>query len=112
MTYLKFRRINVIAPRLTEITQNKKRKESEIESEKRCKCGEFSPKFWIQTAGDFWPPVVQTSHESGYHSANHDVMEMGDDEIRVVHVHIDRQRSEKESSETADDKQSDKTECV
>ena len=31
-----------------------------------------------------------------HHAANHDVVEMRDDEIRVVHVDIDRQRREEQ----------------
>src|SRR5207249_8015683 len=112
MEDLELRRINVITARLTEVTKNKQREERQIKSEKCRQRRQFSPNFRIQTAGDLRPPIMQPAHEPSDHSADHDVMEVGDDEISVVHVNIHRERGEKKSGETADHKQSDESQRV
>ena len=55
---------------------------------------------------------MQPAHERRHHSADHDVMEMRDDEIGVGHMHIDGERGEKQSRQAADRKQPDETKRV
>src|ERR1043166_5196500 len=97
MKDLKLWRINMVTARLAEITKNEKWKESEVESEKSCERGKFPPNLWIQSARDPGPPIMQSAHEPRDHPADHEEMKMGDDEIGVVHMDIDRERGEKKS---------------
>src|SRR3954447_16853008 len=112
MEHLELRRINVITARLTEVPKNKQREEGQIESEKRCERSEFSPNLRIQTASDLRPPIMQPTHKAGDHSADHDVMEVGDDEISVVYVNVNGERGQKQSGKTADHKQANKSQRI
>src|SRR5207249_692824 len=69
---LKLRRIGVVAPRHSKITQNELRKESEIESDESDHGGEFAGELRIQAPGYFRPPIMQAAHEGHHHSADHD----------------------------------------
>ena len=50
---------------------------------------------------------MQSAHERRHHPADHDVMKMRDDKISAMHMHIHRERREKKSGESADDKKPD-----
>ena len=55
---------------------------------------------------------MQSAHERHHHAADHDVMEMRDDEVGVVHVDIDGERRQKQSGQPADGKQADETQRI
>ena len=55
-----------------------------------------------------WMPA----HVRHHHAADHDVVEVGDDEIGVGHVHVDRERREEQPGQPADREQADEAERV
>src|SRR6266480_7398473 len=96
MIELELWRINMVAARLSEVTEDKLWKEGQIEADECDHGREFAGQFRIEATGNFWPPIVKATHERHHHSAHHDVVKMSDDEIGVVHVNIDRERGEKQ----------------
>src|SRR5438477_12882495 len=109
---LKLRRIGVVTPWHSEITQNELRKECEIEPDESDHGGEFAGELRIQAPGNFRQPIMQAAHEGHHHSADHDVMKMRDDEVTIMDVNIDRECGEKKSGHSADCKKPDKPERV
>ena len=109
---LKFRRVIVDAPRHSEIAQDKLRKKSQVESDEQNERGELREFFGIHSPGDFRPPIMQPAHERRDHPADHDVMKMRDDKISSVHMNIHRERRQKKSGESADDKKPDERKRV
>ena len=69
--------------------------------------GEPAPALGVQPAGDLRPPVVQAAHVGHDHAADHDVVEVGDDEVGVVDVDVDRQRGQEQPGQPADREQAD-----
>ena len=68
--------------------------------------------FGVQPAGDLRPPVVQPAEVRRDHAADHDVVEMRDDEVGVGDVHVDGERGEEEPGQPADREQADEAERV
>ncbi len=65
---LEFAGISVIAARHAEIAHDELREEGEIETDVGDERGELTHFFRIHASGDFWPPIMQSAHESGDHS--------------------------------------------
>src|SRR5271168_149617 len=110
--HLKFRGITVVAAGLTEIAEDELREKSEVEADEEGDGGNAGEKLGIHPAGDFGPPEVEAANVAHDGAANHDVVEMGDDELGVVEVDIQAEAGEEESSEAADEEQADKAEGV
>ena len=66
----------------------------------------------INPAGDLGPPEMERGEVGHDHAADHDVVEMGDDEIGVVKVNVDRERGEHEAGQPADGEEADEAEDV
>src|SRR5712672_2154024 len=110
--HLKFRRVAGVAPGHAQITKNKLREKREIEAQEKSNRSDASQKFRIQLAGNLGPPVVQTADVTHHRSANHDVVEVGDDEISVVKMNVQAETGEEETGEAADKKKTDEAEGV
>ena len=83
-----------------------------IEAEEHRDGGELRPEFVVQLAGDLRPPIMNAGHEGRHRAADHDGVEMRDDEISVRGRDVDRHRSEKQSGQPADGEQAEKAERV
>src|SRR4051812_38309403 len=105
MQNLEFRRIRVITPRHSEIAQNELREKREIEADENYQRRKFSPPFRIEPAEHLRPPEVKAAQVRHHHPADHDVMKMRDDKIRIVNMNIDPQRGEEQPGHSADRKQ-------
>ena len=55
---------------------------------------------------------MQAAEIGGHHGSHHDVVEMRDDEVCVMEVHIGRERSQEQSGQAADREQTDEPEGV
>src|SRR5205085_9868873 len=110
--HLKLGRISMISPRHSQVPEQELREEGEIEPDKGNHGREFSPEFGIQASGNLGPPVMKAAHESHHHASDHDVVEMSDDEICVMDMHVDGKCRDAETSQTANGEQADKTERV
>src|SRR5882672_1622160 len=110
--HLKFRRIAGIAAGHAQVTKNELREKSKIEAQEKSNRSDAGQKFRIQLAGNLWPPVVQTADVTHHRSANHDVVEVGDDEISVVKMNVQAETGEEEAGEAADEKKTDEAEGV
>src|SRR4029079_9169922 len=85
---LKFLWVCGISPRHSLIAQYKLGKERQVEPNKDKHCGDLAPEFGIHLSGHLRPPVVDPGEVSNYLSANHNVVEVSDYEIRIRKVHI------------------------
>ena len=56
----------------------------------------------VHPAGDLRPPVVQAAEEHEQGAAEHHVVEVGDDEVRVVDVEVRRQNGQRQTRQPAD----------
>src|SRR5256885_2707943 len=110
--HLKFRRVIVIAARHAEAAKNELREECEIEADEENDRGGTRKEFRLQTASNLRPPEVKTADVTHHRAADHDVVEVRDDEIRVVQMNIEAQASKEKASEATDRKQADKAEGV
>src|SRR3546814_3086497 len=82
------------------IAKQKLREEGEIEAEKNQNSGRTPPHFIVHASEHLRPPEMNRSQECRNRAADHDVMEMRDDEIGVMDMHVyGQQRSEEHTSE-------------
>src|SRR5438309_11908408 len=102
----------MIAPRHTHVAEYELRQKSQVESHKHYQRGKLPPALRVHTPADLGPPVMQAAEISEQSPAHHDVVEVGDDEIRIAQMHVDRQRRQKQSCHTANGKQSYEAERV
>src|SRR5580692_402273 len=86
--HLKLGWIAVIAARHAEIAENKLREERQVEPNEKSDCGRLRQTFGIQSAGNLRPPEVQSTDVAHHRAADHDVVEVRDDEIGVVKVDV------------------------
>src|SRR5882762_6894191 len=110
--HLKFRRIAGVPPGHAQVTKNKLREKSEVESQEKSDGSDAGQKFRIQLAGNLGPPVVQSADVTHHRAADHDVVKVGDDEIRVVKMNVQAETGEEETGEAADEKKTDEAESV
>ena len=61
-----------------------------------------APEFVVHPAGHLGPPVVQPAEEADQRAAEHDVVEVGHDEVGVVQVHVDAKGAQEQAGEPAD----------
>src|SRR3990172_12058786 len=87
------------------IASNELRKKSEIETDEDYQRREPPPSFRIHATADLWPPIVKTSKVCEKSSTYHDVVQVTDYEIGIMHVHIQSNRRQKKSSHATDRKQ-------
>src|SRR5882762_478228 len=110
--HLKFRRIAGVAAGHAQIAKNKLREKCEIEAQKQSNRRNAGQKFRIQLAGNLGPPVVQSADVTHHRAANHDVVEVGDDEIGIVEMNVQAETREEETGEAANEKKTDEAEGV
>src|SRR5207248_2927841 len=75
---LKFGWISMVAAWHAGPAENELREEGEIESDKDDQGGQAAPTFGIHAAGNFRPPEVDSRQIGHHHTADHDVVEVGD----------------------------------
>ena len=80
------------ASRHAEIAKDKLRKESKVEADEDDARRDAGPDLRIKAAGDFGPPVMEAAQIPHDSATDHDVMKVGNDEVGIGHVHVDRQR--------------------
>ena len=102
----------MIPARHAEISENELREERQIEADEENDGGETGKRFGIELAGDLRPPVMQAANVAHDGSADHDVVEMGDDEVGVVDVDVQTEAGEEQAGEAANGEQADKAESV
>ena len=97
----------MIAPRHAEIADHELREEREVEADEDDAGAQLREPFVVQAPADLRPPVVQPAEISHDRAADHDVVEVRDDEVRVGHVHVDADRRQEQSGEPSDREQPD-----
>ncbi len=102
----------MIAAGHAEIAQHELRKEGQVEANEQDECGDPRQPLRILATSDLRPPEVQATEIAHDRSAHHDVVEVGDDEIGVVDVHVDAEAAEEQSGKPADEEQSQESEGI
>ena len=82
--HLELRRVGVIAARHADVAEQELREEGQVEADEDQQRRQARPPLGIHPAGDLRPPVVQAGHVGHDRAADHDVVEVGDDEVGVV----------------------------
>ena len=60
--------------------------------------GELAPsRLGVEPPGDLRPPVVQSAQVAHDRAADHDVVEVRDDEVGVVDVHVEAHRRKEQT---------------
>src|SRR3546814_1822439 len=83
------------------IAKQKLREEGEIEAEKNQNSGRTPPHFIVHASEHLRPPEMNRSQECRNRAADHDVMEMRDDEIGVMDMHVYGQQREHQARQSA-----------
>src|SRR5258708_3254664 len=110
--HLKFGRIAVIAARHTEIAKNELREEGQVEAYEQGDRGDARQNFRIELAGNLGPPEVNAADVTHNSAADHDVVEVCNDEVGVVDVNVQAQGGEEQAREPANGEQPDKAKSV
>ena len=74
--------------------------------------GQARPDFGIKSPGDFGPPVMHCAEIAHHGSADHDVVEVGHDEVGAVELDVGGKRGEEKAGESAHGEQADETERI
>src|SRR6185369_9296601 len=109
---LKLRWVSVIPPWHPQVAGNELRQEGQVETDKDHQRRKPAPTFGIHPAADLGPPVMQAAEITKECAANHDVVEVGHDEIGITDMHIDGERCEKQPGHAANSEKADETERV
>ena len=102
----------MVAARHAEVADQELREEGQVEADEHQHRGELGPRLGIQLAGDLRPPVVHAAEVAHDRAADHDVVEVRDDEVGVVHVDVETHRGQEQSGQAADREQPDEAEGV
>ncbi len=112
VVHLKLRRIHMVAARHAEIAENELREEGEVEAYEKDEGGNARNPFGVHPAGNLGPPEMQSTEITHHRAADHDVVEVGDDEVGIVNVHVDAKAAEEQSGETTDEEQAEEAEGI
>src|SRR6185437_9939675 len=96
---LELRRILEVAARHALEAEDELREEGEIEADEDHDGGEARPALRVHPPGDLRPPEMDAGEVGHDRAADHDVMEVGDHEVRVRQIGIERERGEIEPRE-------------
>src|SRR5687767_14307614 len=105
MQFLELRQIVVIASRHSTSSQQELREERHVEADEHERAADLSKLLVVHTAEHLWPPVMQSTQERNHCAAHHYVVEVRNDEVRVVKVNIDSQRSKINTRQSTNGKQ-------
>ena len=104
--------VDVVATGHAEIAEDELGEERQVEADEHHQRGELRPRLRIHPAADLRPPVVHAAEVAHDRAADHDVVEMRDDEVGVVHVDVEAHRREEQPGEAADREQAEEPERI
>src|SRR5262245_1146733 len=102
----------MIAARHPHVAENKLRKEGQVKSDENNQRCKSRPAFGVPPSGHLRPPEMNATEITHHRSPNHDVMKVGDHEIRIMHMDIDTESGEKQTGQATDGEETDKAQCV
>jgi len=102
----------VVAAGHTTRTEDELGEEGPVEADEReCK-GPTTEFFRVHLAGHLRPPVIQAAEEGDRGASHHDVVEVSDDEVRVMQVQVDADHAQEEAGQTTNREQEEEAETV
>ena len=78
----------MIAPGHAQITDDELWKEGKVEADENENGTELTADFRVHPAHEFRPPEMQSAQEGHDHATNHDIVEVGHDEVSIVEMNI------------------------
>src|SRR5208282_73394 len=109
---LELRRILPVAAGHADVAENELREEGQVEADEDEQRGELGPGFGIKAAGHLRPPEMQASEIPHEHAADHDIVEVGDNEVSVGNVDVDAEGGEEKPGQAAHGEKPDEAEGV
>ena len=97
----------MIPARHSHVSQNKLWEERQVEADEDDKCRQLCRSLRIHPPTHLRPPEVHAGQIRNKHASYHHVVEVRDHEVSCRHVHINADRSEEQSGQSADGKQTD-----
>ena len=97
----------MVSARHAFISQHELREEGDVEADQDQDRRDPRQRLVVEPAGDLGPPEMEPAEEGGHAAADHDIVEMGDDEIGVGHMHVDREHRQHQPGEAARHEQPD-----
>ena len=95
---------------MPEVAEDELREERQVESDEDEQRRDLGPGVGVHPAGDLRPPVVQAGEVAHDRAADHDVVEVRDDEVGVVQVDVEAERRQEEPGQAADQEQAQEAE--
>ncbi len=105
MPCLEFREVGRITTRHALCSEDELREERDVKACEHEETADLAPELVQHAASHLRPPVVKSTYESRHCSAHHHVVEVSNNEIRVVQVDVDGQSAEEQACQTANRKE-------
>ena len=83
----------MVATRHPEVAEDELREERHVEADEDDDGRELREEFRVEAARDLRPPEVDPAEVAHDGAADHDVVEVGDEEVRVVDVGVEARAS-------------------
>ena len=82
---------------MPEVAEDELREERQVEADEDDAGAELRQQLVVHPAADLRPPVVQAAEVAHDRAADHDVVEVRDDEVGVGDVHVDAERRQEQA---------------
>ena len=99
---LELRLIHVVAARHALRAQHELGEEGHVEANEDESASDLAPELVVHDAEHLRPPVVQAADHRDQRRAHHHVVEVRDDEVRVVQVDVGRKNGERDTRQATD----------
>ena len=97
--------IVVVTPRHALASQEELREERHIETNEHNHAGNAPKIFVVHASRHLWPPMMQPADHADQRGTHHDIVEMRDNEIGVMQMHIGVERGQMDTGEPANGEQ-------
>lgn len=105
-------KVVVVAAGHTTSTEDELGEERPVEPDEREGEGETTEFFRVHLARHLRPPVIQAAEEGDRGASHHDVVEVSDDEVRVMQVQVDADHAQEEAGQTTNREEEEESEAV
>ncbi len=107
---LPLRRVSGVAAGHAEVAEDELRAEGKEEADEDEYRGDLGRSFGVHASGDLGPPEVQAAEVGHDDGADHDEVEVGDDEVGLGEVDVHAERAEEDAGAAADDEEPEEAE--
>ena len=105
-------RVVVVAARHPLAPHHELDEERQVEADEHQQRRDLAERLVVELARHLRPPVVDAAEERDHGAPHHHVVEVGDDEVRVVQMDVDRERAHHDARHAADGEQEQEAQRV